>query len=138
MKLSEIIILYRNNHGLSQRQLASKCGLSTGYISLIEKEINPQTGKRMIPTLQVLNKLSAGMGMSLDELLSACDDMEVSLSEKSSWRDEWGFSEVEDFFPLSQHEKDVVIAYRANPSMQEAVDRLLQVPVDPVSNPKQA
>lgn len=82
MKLSELIIAYRNEHSLSQRQLAAQCNLSTGYISLIEKEVNPQTGKRMVPTLGVLNKLAVGMGMTIDELLSACDDMEVSLSDK--------------------------------------------------------
>ena len=82
MKLSELIITYRNEHGLSQRQLAARCNLSTGYISLIEKEINPQTRKRMVPTLGVLNKLSVGMGMTVDELLAVCDDMEVSLSDK--------------------------------------------------------
>lgn len=82
MKLSELIIAYRNEHSFSQRQLAARCNLSTGYISLIEKEFNPQTGKRMIPTLGVLNKLAVGMGMTIDELLSVCDDMEVSLSDK--------------------------------------------------------
>ena len=82
MKLSELIIAYRYEHSLSQRQLAARCNLSTGYISLIEKEVNPQTGKRMVPTLGVLNKLAVGMGMTIDELLSACDDMEVSLSDK--------------------------------------------------------
>ena len=40
MKLSELIIEYRREHGISQRQMASQCSLSTGYISLIEKEIN--------------------------------------------------------------------------------------------------
>lgn len=40
MKLSEIIKKYRKEHDLSQRQMGARCGLSTGYISLIEKEIN--------------------------------------------------------------------------------------------------
>lgn len=82
MKLSEIIKKYRENHDLSQRQLGAQCGLSTGYISLIEKEINPQTGKPMIPSLPVMNKLSIGMGLTLDELLAMCDDMDVSLNDR--------------------------------------------------------
>ena len=36
----------------------------------------------MVPTLGVLNKLSVGMCMTVDELLAVCDDMEVSLSDK--------------------------------------------------------
>ena len=80
MKLSELIIEYRREHGISQRQMASQCSLSTGYISLIEKEINPQTGKPMVPSLAVLNKLAKGMGITLDNLLSVCDDMPVDIS----------------------------------------------------------
>jgi len=67
---------------MSQRQLGAQCGLSTGYISLIEKEVNPQTGKRMVPSLPVMNKLASGMGVTLDDLLSMCDDMDVTLSDK--------------------------------------------------------
>lgn len=80
MTLSELIIEYRNEHGISQRQMASQCKLSTGYISLIEKETNPQTGKPMVPSLAVLNKLAKGMGITLDKLLSVCDDMPVDIS----------------------------------------------------------
>lgn len=85
MKLSDVIKKYRVEHGLSQRQMGAQCGLSTGYISLIEKEINPQTGKQMVPSLPVLNKISAGMGITLDALLAACDDMEVTLNEKDTF-----------------------------------------------------
>lgn len=84
MKLSDVIKQYRSEHGLSQRQMGAQCGLSTGYISLIEKEVNPQTGKQMVPSLPVLNKISAGMGLTLDNLLAVCDDMDVTLSEQDS------------------------------------------------------
>lgn len=84
MNLADLIIEYRKSHALSQRQMGAQCGLSTGYISLIEKEINPQTGKQMVPTLNVLNKLASGMNMSIDELFSACDDMPVNISESKA------------------------------------------------------
>ena len=80
MTLSELIINYRREHGISQRQMAAQCKLSTGYISLIEKETNPQTGKPMVPSLSVLNKLATGMAMSIDGLLSVCDDMPVNIN----------------------------------------------------------
>lgn len=80
MTLSEYIKLMRREYNISQRELAKACGLSTGYISLIEKEYNPQTGKKMTPTLPILNKLAKGMKISLDELLNICDDMQVYLS----------------------------------------------------------
>lgn len=93
MTLGELIAQYRREHDLSQRQMGVQCGLSTGYISLIEKEINPQTGKTMVPTLTVLNKIAKGMGMTIDELISACDDMPVNVSEKTAPISESGLEE---------------------------------------------
>lgn len=82
MTLAELISNFRREHNFSQRQMAARCGLSTGYISLIEKEVNPQTGKPMVPTLAVLNKIAQGMGMTIDDLISSCDDMPVDLTVK--------------------------------------------------------
>lgn len=93
MTLAEFILKYRKEHGISQRRLADQCDLSTGYISLIEKEINPQTGKKMVPTLPVFDKLAKGMGMSIDDLFAACDDMPVSTSDKTALVNEDGLDE---------------------------------------------
>ena len=84
MTLAKMNSEYRKSHGFSQRQMGAQCGLSTGYISLIEKEVNPQTGKQMIPTLNVLNKIAKGMNMTIDELFSVCDDMPVNTSESET------------------------------------------------------
>lgn len=86
MTLAQLILNYRKQHNLSQRQMGAQCGLSTGYISLIEKKINPQTGKPMTPTLTVLNKLAKGMGLTIDELMGACDDMLVDVRDKTNER----------------------------------------------------
>ena len=75
MSLSEIILKYRKEHEMFQRQLATLCGLSNGYISLLEKD-----DRQTVPSLIILNKLAKGMGMSIDALLDACDsDMPVRL-----------------------------------------------------------
>lgn len=79
MKLGNLIIEYRNNHGLSQRQFANLCGLSNGYISILEKGINPNTGKPVTPTLPQYQKLASGMGLSLSELFEQIDDMPVDI-----------------------------------------------------------
>lgn len=84
MTLSDLIIQYRKEHDLSQRQLASICNLSNGYISMLEKGINPNTNKPMVPTLPKLNLLAEGMGMTLSELFEAVDDMPVDLSLQPS------------------------------------------------------
>lgn len=81
MTLRELVINYRHEHGLSQRQFALQCGLSNGYISMIERECNPQTGEKPTPTLSALNKLAAGMHISLNELFAMVDDMNVDIKQ---------------------------------------------------------
>ena len=49
MTLSDLVQEYRREHGLSQRQFASICGLSNGYISMLERNVNPKTGQPVTP-----------------------------------------------------------------------------------------
>ena len=123
MKLSELIIEYRREHGISQRQMASQCSLSTGYISLIEKEINPQTGKPMVPSLAVLNQLAKGMGITLDNLLSVCDDMPVDISatEKTvlDEKDGLDLEIAEIILSLSESKKQEALRYLRYLAAQE-------------------
>lgn len=79
MKLRDLIKNYRDTHDLSQRQFANQCNLSNGYISILEKGVNPRTGKPVTPTIPQLKKLADGMAMTLNELFDQVDDMPVSL-----------------------------------------------------------
>lgn len=79
MKLGDLIREYRLEHDCSQRQLAIACGLSNGYISILEKGINPNTGRPVTPTIPQLKKLASGMGMTLMELLDNVDDMPIDI-----------------------------------------------------------
>lgn len=87
MKLGDMIREYRLAHDFSQRQLAIACGLSNGYISILEKGINPKTGKPVTPTIPQLKKLSAGMGMTLMELLDNVDDMPIDIGSSGTDQD---------------------------------------------------
>ena len=81
MRLSEIIREYRNAQGLSQRQFAAKCnGISNGYLSMLENECNPKTGKPPIPSLVKLGAIAEAMGLTLDRLIDMADDMQVDIS----------------------------------------------------------
>lgn len=80
MKLGDLIAQYRADHSLSQRQFANACGLSNGYISMLEKGKNPATGKPVTPTIPQLKKLSGGMGLTLMELLDLVDDMPIDIT----------------------------------------------------------
>lgn len=113
MKLGDLIAQYRANHCLSQRQFANTCGLSNGYISMLEKGKNPATNKPVTPTIPQLKKLAGGMGMTLMDILDQVDNMPIDISS----------SEVESpmqlsvfdhgrFSNLSSEEQDLIRKYR--------------------------
>lgn len=79
MKLGDLIKAFRDEHSLSQRQFAIQCDLSNGYISILEKGINPSTGKPVTPTLPQFKKIAEGMGITLSELFEQVDDMPIDI-----------------------------------------------------------
>lgn len=81
MTLRELVMTYRNEKGMSQRQFATACGLSNGYISMLEKNVNPKTGLPVTPSLPALKKIAMGMGLTLNDLFLQADDMPVDLLE---------------------------------------------------------
>ncbi len=83
MRLGDFIKKYREQHDLSQRQFALSCGLSNGYISMLERGINPNTDKPVTPNLQQLKKLADGMGTTMMELLESVDDMPIDIATEA-------------------------------------------------------
>lgn len=79
MTIRDIVIEYRTSHGLSQRKFAELCGISNGYISMLEKGANHKTGEPISPSIQMYKALATGMGMSLNDLLMMADDAPVVL-----------------------------------------------------------
>ena len=74
MKLSVIVSEYRQRLQISQREFARRCGLSNSYISFIENEANPRTGRPMVPTLEQYQKIAAGMDMTVHQLFALLDE----------------------------------------------------------------
>lgn len=74
MKLSAVILKYRDDMKISQREFARRCGLSNSYISFIENESNPKTGKPMVPTLEQYQKIASGMNLTVQQLFDLLDD----------------------------------------------------------------
>ena len=70
MELRDIIKEYRSEHNLSQREFAARCrDISNSYISIIENDFNPHTGKPPRPSVDKLESIAEGMGLTLDDLL---------------------------------------------------------------------
>ncbi|MEL7609468.1 MAG: XRE family transcriptional regulator [Bacillota bacterium] len=79
MTLGKIIKAFREEHRLSMDEFAAKCGISKSYISMLENNRNPQTGKPIAPSIDVVRKVANGVGADFDQLIRDLDDQQVSL-----------------------------------------------------------
>lgn len=82
--LGAIIKNFREEHGLSMDAFADLSGLSKGYISMLEKNINPRTGKSITPSLDTYNSVAKALNVDLDKLLSMVDGNEEVFLQSSS------------------------------------------------------
>lgn len=74
MKLGEWLKMYRARNNMTMQDLADACGFSKSYIGMLEKGVNPQTGKPYSPTMQTFEKIAKGTGMDIDSLFKILDD----------------------------------------------------------------
>ena len=82
MTLGDIIKEYRQAHSLSMEEFSRYSGLSKAYISLLEKNKHPKTGKPIISSLYTIRRVAAAMAMSFDEIFSKLDsDTLVEINE---------------------------------------------------------
>lgn len=101
MELKTFINSYRTEHNLTMEQFAKSASLSKGYISMLEKGYNPQTGKKIIPSISALNNIAIATGTDLDHLLKIIDDIEVSLD-----------SPAQDMIISNPQEEQLITGYR--------------------------
>lgn len=101
MELKTFINSYRTEHNLTMEQFAKSASLSKGYISMLKKGYNPQTGKKIIPSISALNNIAIATGTDLDHLLKIIDDIEVSLD-----------SPAQDLIISNPQEEQLIIGYR--------------------------
>lgn len=81
MTLGEIIKKYRSIHNLSMDAFSEKSGISKAYISLLEKNRHPKTGKPIAPSIQSIKQAADGMDMDFNTLFSMIDgDVKISNS----------------------------------------------------------
>ncbi len=123
MTLQEFIIQYREEHNLSQRELAKKCGLSNGYISMLESGKNPNTNEPIIPKIDVFVRMASGTNMTVDELLTIIDDTPCEIQDELvHYKSLFSVSGT-----LTDHETEVITAYRDQPDKRPIVDKILDV-----------
>lgn len=86
MTLGKIIKKYRDEHKLSMDGFSEKSGISKAYISLLEKNKHPKTGKPIAPSIQCIKQAASGMNMDFNDLFNMLDG-NVSLEEFSQESD---------------------------------------------------
>lgn len=80
LTLGEYVKQYREKHNISQRRFAEMCGLSNGYISILEDGKSPKTGKDLIPKIDSLMRIANATGTTLDELCNIVKMGEETIS----------------------------------------------------------
>lgn len=83
MTLGDIIKDYRIANDLSMDAFSAKSGISKAYISLLEKNKHPKTGKAIAPSIQCIKQAADGMNMDFNTLFAMLDG-DVSLVQPSS------------------------------------------------------
>ena len=83
MHLGDIIKKYRVDNNLSMQAFADKCGLSKGYIAMLERNVNSKTGEPVIPSIETFIKTAKALNMTLSELLELVDENQPIILDDS-------------------------------------------------------
>ena len=86
MYLGEFITKYRVEHDLSMRDFSRLSGISTPYISSLEKNMTPR-GNVPIPTIATVRAVAKAIGMTAEEIVRQLEG-NVILSEDPEKEDE--------------------------------------------------
>lgn len=133
MKLSEIVKKYRQENQISMDDFAKRCNLSKGYISMLERDVNPRSKKSISPSLSTINSLSKGMNIDIDTLLKMMEP-----NENINLIDRWyvsGDTEtapintiINNKKPLTSYEQNLITGYRQLNSLgQKQLHKQLQM-----------
>lgn len=113
MTLGEIVKEYRENHKMSMDDFSKLCGLSKGYISMLEKNVNPTTGKAIAPSLETIRQIAVAINTDINTLIEQLDSKQkVSLVNLSSSKDSDANYVKSDAVKLDKKEKALINYYR--------------------------
>ena len=79
MKIGEVVQSYRERYGMSQRDFARRCGLSSAIISFLEAGKRPN-GSAYLPRIDTVKKVASGMGITPEMLLAQSEDFDLDIS----------------------------------------------------------
>ena len=85
--IGELVKEYRQKQNLSMQAFGKMCDLSRAYIAILEKGINPTTGRTFTPTIETLEKIAKAMNISKIKLMEITDIAELDLNKNNSGDD---------------------------------------------------
>lgn len=94
MTLGDIVKKYREENNISMESFSQKCNLSKGYISMLEKNKNPNTGKPIRPSLLTIKSVASAMNIDVNDLIALLEDQEIKLSSDDEELDIFSYSNI--------------------------------------------
>lgn len=74
MTLGDIIYKYRKENHFTMEYVANLCGITKGYVAMLEKNVNSKTGRPVKPTVETISKVCKGLNMDINEVFELLDD----------------------------------------------------------------
>lgn len=128
MTLGELIKQYRTKHNMNMRTFSQLSGLSRAYISMLERNLNPTTGKPIAPSIDAIKKAADAMDLEFNSVFNMIDGDIIVSSKKTSTKNSSIDSPNADMVNLTPHEQSILATYRAQPETQHAIDYILEKP----------
>lgn len=92
MKLGQVIKRYRKENKVSMETFSKISGISKGYISMLENDKNPQSGKPITPSIDMYENVAKGMNISIEALMSLTKGENIALIDDNQYK--WIVDEV--------------------------------------------
>lgn len=84
MNLGDVIKKYREDHSMSQAAFSRRSGISKGYISMLENNRNPSTGKPLVPTYTIFEAVAKVIGCSTNQLIEMMNEDQMIVFNQTS------------------------------------------------------
>lgn len=123
MTLGDIIKKYRTENGVSMEYVANLCGITKGYVAMLERNVNSKTGRPVKPTIETIAKVCNGLHLDINTVFDSLDDdYEITIP-----------SSLTTPLQLTDQEEHLVITFRGlnedgREKAIERVEELLDVP----------
>ena len=128
MTLGDVIKNYRTDNKISMDTFSELSGISKAYISLLEKNKHPKTGKPIIPSIQVIKQAANAMSIDFNELFSLIDS-DVSLENNQLEEPRLTAKDNREISSILANTEELLqqegLMFDGEPASKESIDSIL-------------